>query len=245
MVCARCGEQVREGVGFCGSCGARIERPAVARPPLGTPAAPVAPAAETVRMHPSRQLISPPPGFDPPTGAATSAVVRQQPIVVSPPTAGPAGAPPAASPVGAAHVAPPESQPVLSAPPATASAPHAVDEATHIAAPRRRRWALRLPDGSTHDIDGPLVVGRDPRADLATHARLVRVADPDGTVSRSHAVIEPTETGVRVRDISTNGVVVLYPDGRGVEVLGGADLELGGACEIELGALAVEIVARD
>jgi hypothetical protein len=106
-------------------------------------------------------------------------------------------------------------------------------------------WSLVLPDGSRTPLTGPLLFGRDPAAiPGAPGAGLVRLVDPGKTVSKTHAVLEPVEGGVRVRDLhSTNGVAitafgvrtVLAPAGEGVAPTGST---------IELGSFAIVVEAR-
>jgi predicted component of type VI protein secretion system len=64
-----------------------------------------------------------------------------------------------------------------------------------------------------------------------------KVTDPDGQVSKSHAAFTVVRGRLYVADLdSTNGVVVVSPDGtesdsregRQVEVLDGSEVELGG-----------------
>ena len=111
--------------------------------------------------------------------------------------------------------------------------------------PRRaaQQWAVVLPDGTTEPVDAPLLLGRDPSADRGpVGARLVTIHDPDGMVSRSHVVIEASAGRLMVHDVSsTNGLVLLYPDGTEVDVLDGAVAEIVSPCEIELGALAISV----
>jgi hypothetical protein len=75
------------------------------------------------------------------------------------------------------------------------------------------RWSLTLPDGVRMQVNRPILLGRDP-APIPDRpgARLISVCDPDKTVSKTHALIEPTpdQDGVRVRDLnSTNGVTIV------------------------------------
>ena len=105
--------------------------------------------------------------------------------------------------------------------PAPESAPEPVVEDTRVAAPRR--WALTLPDGTRVGLDGPLLLGRDPAGiPERPDAGLLPLADPGKTVSKTHALLEPTPDGVRVRELhSTNGVAIDTPAGRELLSAGG------------------------
>ena len=113
-------------------------------------------------------------------------------------------------------------------------------EDTRVAAPRR--WALQLPDGARASLDGPLLLGRDPAAipDRAD-AGLLPLADPGKTVSKTHALLEPSHDGVRVRELhSTNGVAIDTAAGRQVLTAGGEALAPAGAT-VMLGSFAIRI----
>ncbi|WP_157432107.1 FHA domain-containing protein [Agromyces italicus] len=141
-------------------------------------------------------FIVPPPGLVPsaPETAAPDRTVRAAPTRALPPRALPSFVPgraaPAAprppSPRGAAPAAPPRSESAA--------------------------WRLVAASGAEIVIDGVLVLGRDPLATAGSKARAVAIDDPTRTVSKTHAVIEPAEEGVRVTDLrSTNGSRVEAP----------------------------------
>ena len=138
----------------------------------------------------------------------------------------------------------PAAEPALAAEPAPAAEPASGPPAddTRVAAPRR--WALVMPDGARVSLDGPLLLGRNPagipdRPDAGPLA----VADPHKTVSKTHALLEPTTAGVLVRDLhSTNGVAIATPAGRQNVLQGGEAIAPNGAT-ILLGSFAIEVAA--
>jgi hypothetical protein len=101
--------------------------------------------------------------------------------------------------------------------------PAPLAEETRVAPPAPpRAWALVLANGTRVSLDGPVLLGRDP-AGIPDRpgAGLLPVADPGKTVSKTHALLEPTPGGVRVRDLhSTNGVAVDTAAGREVVAAG-------------------------
>ncbi|MBO1902743.1 FHA domain-containing protein [Leucobacter weissii] len=89
-----------------------------------------------------------------------------------------------------------------------------------IVAPRRgrARWALVLPDGSSHPLAGSdVVVGRRP-APLEGSAAL-EIPDPARNLSKSHARLRLDGERWTVEDLgSTNGLALLHSDGRQEEL---------------------------
>jgi hypothetical protein len=80
---------------------------------------------------------------------------------------------------------------------------------------------LRSPDGSSVQIDRPILVGRAPvlRDDLAEVPELMRVPSPGQDISRTHLLISPDDWEIRLTDLhSTNGTLIVRP-GPGVERL--------------------------
>lgn len=120
--------------------------------------------------------------------------------------------------------------------------PEPLAEDTRVAAPRR--WALAMPDGTRVSLDGPLLLGRDP-AGIPDRpgARLLALVDPGKTVSKTHALLEPTPNGVRVRELhSTNGVAIDTAAGRELLPTGGEAVAPVGAT-IRLGSFAIGVAA--
>ena len=102
-----------------------------------------------------------------------------------------------------------------------------------------------LPDGSRVTVDGAVLLGRDP-APLADvpDARLVPLADPGKTVSKTHALLDGVEAGIRVRELhSTNGVAITTGGVRTVLAPGEEGIASVGS-RIELGAFTILVDAR-
>jgi hypothetical protein len=129
--------------------------------------------------------------------------------------------------------------------------PASVESATHRIArpaqgpaqePAPRRWALAMPDGTRVSLDGPLLLGRDPAGiPDRPEARLLPVSDPGKTVSKTHALLDPTPEGVRVRELhSTNGVAIDTEEGRRLLTAGGEAVAPSGAT-ILLGSFAIGV----
>ena len=129
--------------------------------------------------------------------------------------------------------------------PAAPAAIDTLDDCTTVAPPRKPRgaWRLVLPDGSTHAVTGTTVIGRQPDAAAAPGATAtLAIDDPDGLVSKSHAVIELDRGRLAVRDLgSTNGVVALAADGREIEVGSDSSTALDDGFEVELGSFVIKI----
>jgi hypothetical protein len=91
-------------------------------------------------------------------------------------------------------------------------------------APAGPSWVLVTPDGGREPLSGTVIVGRRPaKTDFKGADRSLILKDPDGQVSKSHAVFEVDDAGLWVRDLgSTNGVVVIAPNGEETEVTGDA-----------------------
>jgi hypothetical protein len=73
---------------------------------------------------------------------------------------------------------------------------------------------LRASDGSTADVDRPVLIGRAPSADRSStqSRRLMTVASPNFDISRTHLEVAPRGWQVVVTDLnSTNGTVLVRP----------------------------------
>jgi hypothetical protein len=129
--------------------------------------------------------------------------------------------------------------------PAAAAPIDILDDRTRVAPPRRPRgtWRLLLPDGTSHPVTGTTVIGRQPDAAAFPGAvSVLAIDDPDGLVSKSHAVLELDAGRLAVRDLgSTNGVVALAADGSETEVSMDASIPLNDGFEIELGSFVIRI----
>lgn len=138
--------------------------------------------------------------------------------------------------------------------PASATADELVDDRTVFAERKSRiqpavtssaqAWVLVTPSGTREPISGTVVVGRQPaKTAFKGSDRSLKLVDPDGQMSKSHAVFEVDDDGLWVRDLeSTNGVVVITPDGQEIAVEADARVVVPEGSEVELGGyvLAVE-----
>jgi hypothetical protein len=144
-------------------------------------------------------FITPPPGLIPSAPRETSETVRLgerrgAPIPAFVPVV--PGAPPSPPPAAAAST--PDSR-----------------QPKHVDAPTDPQWNLTLHDGSVVHVSGSLLLGRDPaRLDAWPDAGLLKINDPEKTVSKTHAAIDASGKGLVVVDLdSTNGVTVVDPSG--------------------------------
>jgi hypothetical protein len=107
-----------------------------------------------------------------------------------------------------------------------------------ILAPRRRAaWTLTGPDGVAHPIRAATMIGRAPQRPASRpELALLALVDETKSLSKSHAILEPDGESLTVEDIgSTNGILLIGPDGaetefpvgRPVPVEPGAVLEFG------------------
>lgn len=261
MDCPNCGNPSRVGAGFCGYCGSRLTGP----DPDPTPDTSDHPA-----MHAPSASTSPPPP-PPPPGPSDATTVPEQPAPAAPqaeaasqgvapadmitlppglvPTAPPAEQRPPTPPKpslsdavfitapGAPQVVPRERPPV----------PPAEDDidATRVATRRRAGspWRLVLPDGRQHVVEGVTLVGRDPSPSAEwPDATLLAVDDPAKSVSKTHAVIEADSEGLWITDLaSTNGVVVVAPDGTEADSDDETRLRIAPGSDIELGDYILQV----
>jgi hypothetical protein len=104
------------------------------------------------------------------------------------------------------------------------------------------RWRLLLPDGVEIPLDAALLLGREPVAPSGVRgARPIALRDPDKTVSKTHALLTPVATGVRVRDLhSSNGTTLVLPGGR-APVPAEGDVLVTQEAELELGRFRVRL----
>ena len=95
------------------------------------------------------------------------------------------------------------------------SAPPAFFPSALGAQPRSTALTLQRPDGTQHVITAAAVFGRNPAAagDWAG-ALPVSVPDPEKSISKTHAGLRVTAGGSSIVDLgSTNGTIVVRPDG--------------------------------
>ena len=144
--------------------------------------------------------------------------------------------------------------PVRDHEPARVSAPTAVpvsgsaDEGTRMVTRDRNAataWRLRLADGTEIPVRGAILLGRDPAPEDGQEvARLVSLADPDHSISKTHAMVDLRGDHLVVRDLgSTNGTVVVSRDGAEVECAAGVDVDVDDGAGIELGTYVLRVAA--
>lgn len=252
MNCTSCGSPTRVGATFCGSCGARlaaagspvVPAPEVATDPSAAPPVPSLLAASAPPPPPPAPLTPPPAPATPvvsmPTATPPPPVVAVSPAAVSP------SAMPGSTMIDVPSFGgPPISAPQLLPPPPPPPPSDALDDRTRVAPPRRPRgaWRLVLPDGTSHPISATTVIGRQPDVATAPGAtETLAIDDPDGLVSKSHAVLELDGARLSVRDLgSTNGVVALGADGDEFTVTSASSTALDDGYEIELGSYVIRI----
>lgn len=222
MKCANCGYIHGLGAQFCGNCGTRIFEQGTASPVLSSAPVPAQipqqiPAPVTTAEQPAERVV--PQGFiTVPTGfEAPAAEVLPAPV----------------------HVTAAESK----------VAPRSVTdddpEATRVAPIRRAAtsWAIVLPTGERHNLTESVVIGRDPGVSAWPAATgILVVTDPEGSVSKSHAVLEVDGPNLWVRDLgSTNGVFVIAPTGIETRVEAGQRVDAPEGSDIELGNFVVRV----
>jgi hypothetical protein len=112
------------------------------------------------------------------------------------------------------------------------------------ASPATRAWVIELPDGTRRALSGPLLLGRNPAGiPDRPEAGLLAVVDPIKTVSKTHALLEPSADGVRVRDLhSTNGVAIDTAGERRLLTAGGEAIAPQGST-ILLGSFPIGVAA--
>ena len=105
-------------------------------------------------------------------------------------------------------------------------------------------WRLVLPDGSSHPLTGMTVVGRAP-VPASLGSAVLAISDPEHSISRSHASFNSSDGALRVTDLgSKNGVRVVRPDGKEIELEPNGTAVLESGCEVELGSYVVAIYRR-
>lgn len=199
-------------------------------------------------------FITPPPGLIPSSPTETSETVRltdrrpSLPVFVP---AGPGGiAPPAATPKPSVEentVQPPPRDAEAEAP---AEQPAAVEPEPPARPPRAQertsappQWSLTLHDGSVIHASGTLLLGRDPgRVESWQSASLVRINDPEKSVSKTHAAIDCSGDELWVTDLhSTNGVAVYDASGEETILEPGIRFSVAPGATVELGRYRIQV----
>lgn len=108
-------------------------------------------------------------------------------------------------------------------------------------------WVLVTPSGTREPITGIVVVGRQPaKTAFKGSDRSLALKDPEGQVSKSHAVFEVDGDGLWVRDLgSTNGVVVITPSGHETSVKADTRVTVPVGSEVELGGYVLTVERED
>lgn len=102
---------------------------------------------------------------------------------------------------------------------------------------------LTFDDGSIQYARSSVVLGRDPVPDAAhPNAERITVRDPDRTISKTHLVMTVHGDSVVVEDLnSTNGTVVVAPNGERSAALPGTPIWAGAGSTVEFGERSVRI----
>lgn len=201
-------------------------------PFLITPPPGLIPAAEpevdsgTRRNPPAQRIAAPLPPFFPAQGARPA-----QPQILPP------GSPAALEAEREAAEA------VEAAEAARTADPVAPETPPSIPVVARASWVLRLPNGTERILPGTVVLGRNPSVPTAwSNATVLPLDDPARSVSKTHAVLEPTADGLLAHDLnSTNGVVVVDPDGGSRVVEPGHPQPVANGGAVELGSYVVRL----
>ena len=100
--------------------------------------------------------------------------------------------------------------------------------------------------GQVVDVDRPVIIGRAPVAPAAdADAILLTVPSPSHDISRTHVRVAPGPQGLDVTDLhSTNGTILVSPDGAAVRLAPGERVRLEAGSTIDLGdGLTIDAIA--
>jgi predicted component of type VI protein secretion system len=77
-------------------------------------------------------------------------------------------------------------------------------------APEPTTWLLVPPSGDPIDVEGIMLLGRDPDHSLAEEATVIHcLDDPERTMSKTHALVWAEDAGLFIADlVSANGILV-------------------------------------
>lgn len=105
------------------------------------------------------------------------------------------------------------------------------------------QWSLTLHDGSVIHVSGTLLLGRDPaQVEPWTSGALLRINDPEKSVSKTHAALDCRSDELWVVDLhSTNGVAVVDPDGQETVLELGERASVSVGSTIELGRYRIRV----
>jgi pSer/pThr/pTyr-binding forkhead associated (FHA) protein len=123
--------------------------------------------------------------------------------------------------------------------PVTAAAPSPAPPAAEQPPARQVLGVLHPSSGGTVDVDRPVVIGRSPVASRVRSdqlPRLLTVPSPSHDISRTHVQIAPENGRLVVTDLnSTNGTILVLPDGRRADLRPGVGVPLDYGSVIDLG----------
>jgi uncharacterized RDD family membrane protein YckC len=191
-----------------------------------TPATPSVPGGSLATPSGGPSSAPAAAGATPPTAAApapATPAVRPMPPAATPSAPAPAPSPapsstPAAAPAAAVPPPPPAPAPspeVVEAPPTPAApaAPTPTPASERTAALLDEAFVLVLDTGQEIAVDGPVVLGRNPKSPADVGARPVAISDEQ--LSRTHLVVRPIGSEIELTDCgSSNGTTVTH---QGVE----------------------------
>lgn len=105
---------------------------------------------------------------------------------------------------------------------------------------------LDFADGNSQILEGTLVIGRNPGAEAQRRAAMFyKVDDPRKSVSKTHVVLTARDGSVLVEDLnSTNGTVVITPEGKPVPVRAGQLVAIGDGATVVFGDMRVKVRIR-
>lgn len=170
--------------------------------------------------------ITPPPGLIPsaPPSESTTAPMPERdrgiPAFIPTPPGMPVPAPQTDAPAFAHEPVPAEVEPTPAPP---------------------TQWSLLLHDGSLVQLTGTMLLGRDPsRVAGWENASLVKLNDPDKTVSKTHAGVDTRDGSLTVVDLdSTNGVAVIAPGAEATPLTPGMPHPVANGSTVLFGSYAV------
>lgn len=105
------------------------------------------------------------------------------------------------------------------------------------------QWSLTLHDGSVIHVSGTILLGRDPgRVESWESASLVRINDPEKSVSKTHAAIDCSGDELWITDLhSTNGVAVYDASGGETILEAGERFSVAPGASVELGRYRIQV----
>ncbi len=110
-------------------------------------------------------------------------------------------------------------------------------------APQAVRCTVVFSTGEEAIVDQPLIVGRSPKPQAHEVADALPLHDVSMTLSKRHARLEPTHSGINVTDLgSANGTWVVTADGRTLPLTPGVPHQAVPGDRIELGTIVVGTV---